>query len=353
MSHFCLLKNPKNYVAHDWDLVSDNGAREHWLDLFSKHFEQTLAHAAVKYGRTAKKQIDAARQQFTLVLRQLGENPASLDHGRLDIIELCRLREKALRDNKLNDPFGHIKHRENNAAQELYPQVVKQLHAMQGRDKWLHLIECVFAGNIFDLGSPMTMNLADEPPDFIALAETIKPRPWLFDDFDRLAQDLPDKPPTAWSKAVALVDNAGCDFILGVMPLLRELAMFGTKIVIAANELPSLNDITVDETIEVMQHLAGVDPDMEVLVKAGMFEVVSSGNDIPLIDLAEVSDELNEASADADLLIIEGMGRAVESNLHAEFTVDTLNLALIKDPEVAKRVGGEVFDCVCKYTPKS
>jgi len=82
-----------------------------------------------------------------------------------------------------------------------------------------------------------------------------------------------------------------------------------------------------------------------------MFEVVSSGNDIPLIDLSEVSDELNEAAADAELVVLEGMGRAIESNYDAAFKVDTLHLALLKDPLVAARVGGEVYDCVCKYTP--
>ncbi len=45
------------------------------------------------------------------------------------------------------------------------------------------------------------------------------------------------------------------------------------------------------------------------------------------------------------------MGRAVESNFDAEFTVDTLRLALLKDPEVARRIDGEMYDCICKYTP--
>jgi type II pantothenate kinase len=62
-----------------------------------------------------------------------------------------------------------------------------------------------------------------------------------------------------------------------------------------------------------------------------------------------VSDELNRAAADADLLIIEGMGRGVESNLGARFTCDALNIAMIKDAMVAKRVAGKVFDVVCRF----
>jgi type II pantothenate kinase len=353
MSHFCLLSNPDQYVAQNWDLLADDDARKHWLDLFAEHFAEALKYASTQYGRTAGRQIMNARAQFAGVIGQLRDNPASLPGGRLNIIELCRAREKALRDNRLSDPFGHVKTRENAAAAKFYPQAVKKIHVMDAPSKWLHLVECVFAGNIFDLGAMSTMHLASEPTDFLQVLEETKPRPWLVDDFDRLAQDLPDSPPTKWSKAVIFVDNAGSDFILGVMPMARELAMCGTKVVLAANELPSLNDMTADETVAVVEHLAVADSDLAALVQAGMFEVVSTGNDIPLIDLSNVSDELNAAAADAELVVIEGMGRAVESNLDATFKVDTLHLALLKDSAVAKRVGGELYDCICKYRPIS
>jgi len=351
MSHFCLLSKPEGYVAHDWDLSADQVGRRHWLDLFESHFAATLTHAGQRYGRTAERRIAAARKQFSEVIEKLRADPASSSDVTLSVPQLCRLREKALRDHGLADPFAHIKERENASAAELYEQVVRRLRSMEGRTMWLHLIRSLFAGNIFDLGSPATMHLADESPDFFAAIENTKPRPWLVDDFDRLERDLSGSPPTKWSKAVVFVDNAGSDLILGVMPLVRTLALYGTKIVLAANELPTLNDITADETVEVIQRLAMGDADLAALVEAGMFEVVSTGNDIPLIDLSEVSDELNEAAADADLVILEGMGRAVESNFDAAFGVDSLKLALLKDPAVAGRIGGEVYDCICKYSP--
>ena len=64
--------------------------------------------------------------------------------------------------------------------------------------------------------------------------------------------------------------------------------------------------------------------------------IVSSGTGEPLIDLAGVSPDLNEAAAGADLVILEGMGRGVESNLDAEFSCDAVNLAMIKDHMVAQ-----------------
>jgi type II pantothenate kinase len=350
MSPFRLLRDPAKYVAHDWDLVADTPARRQWLDHFQQHFEVMLTHAATQYGRKASKPIAAAREQFRQAVEKIRKDPASLPSGRLNILELCQLRDATLRAHGLPDPFKHVKDRENASAAALYPAVVRKLHAMGGQARWLHLVKCVFAGNVFDLGSQATMHLAGEPTDFLAAVANGKPRPWLIDDYDRLAEDLKSIPPAKWSKALVFVDNAGTDFVLGVMPLARELALAGTKIVLAANELPSLNDITADETVVVLEQLAAADEDLATLISAGMFEVVSTGNGSPLIDLSGVSDELNEAVGDTELVVLVGMGRAVESNLDAAFTVDALHLALLKDAAVAKRIGGELFDCVCKYT---
>ena len=46
------------------------------------------------------------------------------------------------------------------------------------------------------------------------------------------------------------------------------------------------------------------------------------------------------------------MGRGVESNFDASFTVDALRLALLKDEHVAAGIGAALFDCICKYVPK-
>ncbi len=354
MSNFCLLSDPAGYVAHDGGLFAGpQKGQPYWLEHFSIHFVETMRHAAKRYGRFANKQIAAASEEFAAKIDQLRADPCALSGEPFDVFSLCRLREKTLRAHDLGDPFSHIKQRENVSAMELYPEVVRRLHARSGKDRWLHLIESVFAGNIFDLGSKATMHLAGESTDFLAAVENTKPRPWFVDDFDRLASDLADAPPAPWAKAVVMIDNAGSDFILGVMPFVRELAMAGTTIVLAANELPSLNDMTADETAEIVERLAARDDDLAALIRVGMFEVVSTGNGAPLIDFSEVSDELNAAAADAELLIIEGMGRSIESNFDASFTVDTLWLAMLKDNHVAECVGGELFDCVCKYVPKA
>ena len=67
------------------------------------------------------------------------------------------------------------------------------------------------------------------------------------------------------------------------------------------------------------------------------------------MDLSEASDELNEAADGADLVVLQGAGRAVVANFDAALSVDTLHLALLRDPLLAARLGGDVEDCVCKY----
>lgn len=351
MSHFCLLKDPDSYVPAKLDLIGDPAARKHWLDVFARQFERMLARASEHHGRTASKRIAAAREEFLGLLERVRDTPSAAPGERLDAIEVDRVRENTLRKHGLTDPYGHVKDRQNAEAIELYAQVVHALHALDRPDRWLCLIQGIFAGNLFDVGASATMEQVRESRDFLAAVADVRPRPWFIDDYDALAEGLLAGPPAKWAKAVIFLDNAGSDLVLGVVPLARELALAGTMIVLAANELPSLNDVTADETVQILQRLAARDDDLAALIQGGMFEVVSTGSDIPLLDLSDVSDELNESAADAELVLLEGMGRGVESNYDARFRVDALRLAVLKDAEVAQRVGGEVFDCICKYTP--
>jgi type II pantothenate kinase len=43
------------------------------------------------------------------------------------------------------------------------------------------------------------------------------------------------------------------------------------------------------------------------------------------------------------------MGRSVESNHEAKFDCDCLKIALLKDAAVAERIGGKIFDAVCRF----
>jgi len=65
-----------------------------------------------------------------------------------------------------------------------------------------------------------------------------------------------------------------------------------------------------------------------------------------------VSPELAAEALDADLVVFEGMGRGIETNLRASLACDSLKLGMIKHPEVAACIpGGRMYDCVCKFDP--
>jgi type II pantothenate kinase len=350
MSHFCLLREPQAYAARDWDLISDAEGRAYWLDLFQAQLKLTCEAAMACYGRHIGGKVLKFRESMTAALDRLRAEPGSLPGGQLSLIDLDQLREDELRKHKIDDPYLRIKQNANDLAIKAYPALIRRLDDLEPADRWLEIVRCVFAGNIFDLGAPESMKYAKEHVDFASVLAQLPPRPWLVDNFDELAKAANIfKPQVDWSRAVIFVDNAGPDFVLGVMPFARELALAGVRIVLAANERASLNDITADEAAAVVERLAPLDQDLADLIRGGMFEVVSTGTALPLLDLSNVSDELNEASRNADLVVLEGMGRAVETNRTTPFTVDALRLCMIKNSAVAARVGGKNLDVVCGY----
>jgi type II pantothenate kinase len=119
--------------------------------------------------------------------------------------------------------------------------------------------------------------------------------------------------------------------------------------VLAANESPALNDITIRELRPLLKRLESLDFRLSLLVSEGMIEVMSSGGDHPLIDLSRVSEECNTAAADSDLIVLEGMGRGVESNWRQQFKCDVWRVALLKDACVTRWLGAELFVPVCRF----
>ncbi len=151
---------------------------------------------------------------------------------------------------------------------------------------------------------------------------------------------------------IVTTDNAGADVVLGMIPLARELLQRGTEVVICANSTPALNDITHTELLVLMQEIATIDDCVRASLQSQKLFLVESGNGCPLIDLNLVSEELAELAKEADLVVLEGMGRAVQSNYHAKFKCDVMKLAMIKDKQIAEHLGAQIMDCVCKFEEK-
>lgn len=341
-----LLANPAGYQACDWDLSNDPAGREHWIDEFRKHTDSMLAYAAARRNPPPAEQMAAMRRAFFAELDNLRHRPTA--RGRLDVLSLCSLRDELLLRFDIGDPYVDVKAAENRAALVLYPDVVRRLDDVPADRRVEALLVGMVAGNRFDLGSPVTaQEYAAGGLDFFAELARVKHRPWWRDDVDALAERLDPARP-AYRKAILFADNAGADAVLGVLPFARHLASLGVRVVIAATDHFALNDITRADLDRVLAEAAGMDAVLAGQLESGRLTTVGTGHTHPLIDLADVSDECAAAAANCDLVVLEGMGRAVESNWQAAFRCDSLRVAMIKNVSVARHYGCELFDLVCR-----
>ena len=355
---FPLLADPRGYTACSHDLRDNSANRAYWLKLFRTHFPTLLAEAikeAIDRGESKDsitQRCEVARLRFEKYLGEVEADPGK--YGRLDIIEICRVREAELRRAKIDDAYRLAKQRENELMLKVLPQLLAELDAMPIDDRRMRLMEGIFAGNIYDLGASATLALFNNGAsiDFHAVRSKLAARPWLIDDLDAWMNRWKNGP--RHNSAILFVDNAGSDIVLGMLPFARELLRQGTSVILAANATPSLNDITIDELAAIVTRVIGWDATLRKSLASGKLELVSSGNGLPLIDLTQVSEQLCDLAVDkrVDLVVLEGMGRGVESNLHAPFTCDVIKIAMIKDKGVADMLGGKVYDLVMRFEPK-
>lgn len=345
-----LLADPANYRPNTVDMTGDTDARQYWLDVFANHLPSMVRHAIRSEGDTAEaqKRIERMADVFAGQIERMRTEPEAF--GPISIMNICRLRERAMRAEGITDPYDYVKRDENDKALQLLPAVLNELDAIEEGERLETLVRGVFAGNMFDLGAVSTNDMFDAGQlDFRAVRAKVKDRPWLFDGLDAM------KPrwEAGYRKAVVFVDNAGSDIVLGMLPLVRELLRRGTTVGVTANSLPALNDITHDELVPLIERIAAFDAVFSEAIRDGRLELVPSGNDAPLIYMNQISPELAEACDGVDLLVIEGMGRAVETNLNTVFTVDALKLAVIKEQQLAEQLGGTLYDIVCKFEAAS
>ncbi|KAG2706261.1 hypothetical protein I3760_05G095800 [Carya illinoinensis] len=300
--------------------------------------DPTVPDANIKAGIFA--------QRYAEILEDFKKDPES-HGGPPDGILLCRLREQVLRELGFRDIFKKVKDEENAKAISLFADVIHLSDAIEDEGKRLeNLVRGIFAGNIFDLGSAQLAEVfSKDGMSFLASHQNLVPRPWVIDDLDIFKLKWSKKP---WKKAIIFVDNSGADIILGILPFARELLRQGTQVVLAANDLPSINDVTYPELVEIISKLKDEHGQLMGVDTSNLL-IANSGNDLPVIDLTRVSQELAYLASDVDLVMLEGMGRGIETNLYARFKCDSLKIGLVKHPEVAQFLGGRLYDCVFKY----
>ena len=189
--------------------------------------------------------------------------------------------------------------------------------------------------------------------NFTDIRAKLKPRPWRFDALDDWLERMQGPP---YRAAILFVDNAGPDVVLGMIPLARELLRQGTAVILSANTEPSLNDVTHAELTGLIEQVAEADSLIRDALadrpgQVGQLRLIESGNWAPLIDLTKVSPQLAKAASElpVDLVVLEGMGRSLESNFDAKLSCDVLRLAMIKDAGVAEFLDAEPFDLAMRF----
>lgn len=85
------------------------------------------------------------------------------------------------------------------------------------------------------------------------------------------------------------LDNAGADFVLGILPFARELLSQGTKVILTANSSPSLNDMTISE---LNLYCCKASENCNILkesIASGKLLTVENGQKGPCLDLLNLS----------------------------------------------------------------
>lgn len=331
---------PTAYRACESDLIASADARAYWLELFATHIRVQVDHAH-DAGLIDQAAGDRTVTRMASVCRMLGADPERL--GRLDILVLDAIRRHLLAIEGVRDEFRLIKTRENVRSIEALPARLAVIDALDPRERHHSIMSGLVAGNLFDMGARATAaRFGRESPSFDRILGELPPRPWYRDDVEAAASLVAEPA----SRTLIFVDNAGGDVVLGTLPLARELVRQGGTVAIAANAEPALNDVTAEEVVDLLERAATVTGDP--VFRSPAIEVVDSGNRAPLIDLADVSAELADASASAGAVVLQGMGRGIESNWTAEFRVPVLRAAILKDPQVADSIGGRMLDPIIR-----
>eukprot|EP00897_Mesotaenium_endlicherianum_P000944 jgi/Mesen1/10850/ME000093S10365 len=404
MEPFPLLADPRGYEPNTIDLAEVE-EREYWFRILDDHTPTLVDMAVASEGGTddARRRGDAFARAFRAHLARLREEPAA--YGRLGLANLLELREECLREFHFMDAYKSVKLRENEASLAVLPDLLTELDSLEPERRLLALIEGVLAANIFDWGSKACVELYQSGTilEIYRMSRSKMQRPWRVDDFDKFKERWFGKgggapAPAPHRKALLFADNSGADMVLGIIPLARELLRRGTEVVLVANSLPAINDVTAQELPPIIaaaaQHCdllrraaiaGGVihDPASSsvgtpVVAEEGgpgaggpheqagrgaeagyrgntpRLVVVESGSRSPCIDLRRVSADLAAASQGADLVVLEGMGRSLHTNFCARFQCESLKLAMVKNQRLAEQlVQGFIYDSVCQYEPPS
>ncbi|XP_060516884.1 4'-phosphopantetheine phosphatase [Cylas formicarius] len=346
-----LLKEPEVYNPDTIDLLDNENARNYWLPCLEAMVERftNKAGSLNPDNPEASEIAKICYQEFQDLLAKIKSDPLALKP--LSIRTLLEFNEDNLRSHNLKDAWHMQKESESlQAFQEFNDRLIDIDSINDFEEKWQELIKGALAGNVFDWGSFAVSSLLETSTrfGFGEAMKTIERRPWFHDNFDVWITHLNRQP---YKCVVIFVDNAGVDFVLGVLPLVREFLSLGSKVILAGNSSPSLNDVTYSELNVYCCKAAEYCNVIKNAISTGKLVTVENGQHGPCLDLTSLSPELCNLIKASDLVILEGMARAIHTNLDAKFTVDSIKMAVLKNEWLAKSLGATQFAVIFRYEP--
>ncbi|MFH4980115.1 hypothetical protein AB6A40_006824 [Gnathostoma spinigerum] len=324
---FPLLRRDVVYVPDTVSLNSDPDARDYWFSCMEDAIEKTVLKALESQSRCpdAAQRAAKVRKKYLGHLKMLREKPFA--YGCCTVRNLLDLREQILNQYLFDDAFIKQKALENKKAFSELKRLLEEIDSIiDERARQIQVVKGLLTGNIFDWGAREVVRMLENGDlSFRAASNYLQQRPWLVDDLDDWLSSFSEK---KYRCAIIFVDNSGVDILLGVLTFARELLKIGTKVIVACNRSPALNDITAIELINVMEQLSEVDEILYTNYKDGGLMVCSTGQGSPCLDLRRIDKSLCQlvVSEGVDLVVIEGMGRSIHTNYDAHFTCDSLKV---------------------------
>lgn len=334
-----LLKDPSTYIPDTVDLTDDAMARKYWLTCFEEALDGVAKRAAASQPDSvdAPERAEKFRQKYWNKLQTLRQQPFA--YGTLTVRSLLDTREHCLNEFNFPDPYSKVKQKENGIALKCFQSVIESLDSLGWEERQFALVKGLLAGNVFDWGAKAVSDVLECEPQFgfEEAKSKLQERPWLEDSYSQWLERLKEGPPHKC--ALIFADNSGIDIILGVFPFVRELLSRGTEVILACNSGPALNDVTYSESLIVAERIAAMDPVIQSALREEKLLLVQTGSSSPCLDLSRLDKGLAVLVRErkTDLVIIEGMGRAIHTNYYAALKCESLKLAVIKNSWLADR----------------
>ena len=291
---FPLLSISHKYVPNTIDINADAAEKAYWIGILQDQLATVMEKAASSQGNTDDAMNRAALFGRTLDSYLSKYRSQSSGFGQIELSDLFELREECLREAGFQDVYKMDKERENAAAVEALDDLLKELDTLDPPTRLLSLIQGALAANIFDWGAKACIDLyhtATILDMYKDARERLSQRPWRVDNLNDFAEmwlsksDLDEQGHgmlrIPYRRSIIFVDNAGADVVLGMIPLAREILRGGGEVVLAANSLPAINDVTFEELEQVVDHASRVCPIIASARSAAKSAQAANGGRVP------------------------------------------------------------------------